>query len=344
MFLAVFAVMSAVLAVPASAHHSFNTFFDISRTVKIEGVIKSFRLVSPHSDMTVEVKDASGKVATWRITARTGAVNAKREGWKVEEFIGKRVKIEGQPDPPEGGTAMAAGVVTFPDGQRWCVSAAVRAGPRSSSARGERHDAVTKRAALTGAVLRAGHGDWNGRISARRPTKSSTRSTRSSGTGMAGFGMPDGQDRGNCGGRTGRLRRKAPELHDAGRPASPECAGRSVAEVRGSPSVADRWPSAPQIPLSGRARRRQRDYRLPWSSRDPHLLEPLVPVPHGVDEWHGPKPLPGQFFQHGFSAGRFDGNDLVIETDHFTFDPDGHRRSPSHGLVSAEEGHGALPP
>ncbi len=113
--LAVFAVMSAVLAVPAFAHHSFNTFFDISRTVKIEGVIKTFRLVSPHSDMTLEAKDATGKPVTWHITARTGAVNAKREGWKVEEFIGKRVTVEGNPTRRVGGTAMAAGVVTFLD-------------------------------------------------------------------------------------------------------------------------------------------------------------------------------------------------------------------------------------
>jgi len=112
--LAAFAVMSAVLVVPVGAHHSFNTFFDISRTVQIEGVVKTFRLVSPHSEMTVDVMDA-GKVATWRITARTGATNAKREGWKVEEFIGKRVRVEGNPTRREGGTAMAAGVVTFLD-------------------------------------------------------------------------------------------------------------------------------------------------------------------------------------------------------------------------------------
>lgn len=116
--LAAFAVMSAVLAVPAGAHHSFNTFFDMSRTVAIEGVVTSFRLVSPHSEMLVDVPDPSGKPVTWRITARTGAVNAKREGWKVEEFIGKKVKVEGNPTRREGGTAMAAGVVTFLDGGR----------------------------------------------------------------------------------------------------------------------------------------------------------------------------------------------------------------------------------
>jgi hypothetical protein len=113
---AVMPAVLAVLAVPAAAHHSFNTFFDMSKTVAIEGVVTSFRLVSPHSEMLVDVADATGKPVTWRITARTGAVNAKREGWRAEDFIGKKVKVEGNPTRREGGTAMAAGVVTFLDG------------------------------------------------------------------------------------------------------------------------------------------------------------------------------------------------------------------------------------
>jgi len=83
----------ALLAVPAAAHHSFNTFFDMTRTIQIEGVITAFRVVSPHSEMMVDVSDASGKVVTWRITARTGAGNARREGWKAEDFVGKKVGV-----------------------------------------------------------------------------------------------------------------------------------------------------------------------------------------------------------------------------------------------------------
>jgi len=114
--MAALVIVSAMLAVPISAHHSFNTFFDLSKTVKIEGVVTSFKLVSPHSEMLVDVADAGGKPVSWRITARTGAVNAKREGWRPEDFIGKRVTVEGNPTRKEGGTAMAAGVVTFLDG------------------------------------------------------------------------------------------------------------------------------------------------------------------------------------------------------------------------------------
>ena len=38
---------------------------------------------------------------------------------------------------------------------------------------------------------------------------------------------------------------------------------------------------------------------------------------------HAPRPKPGELFQHGHSVAHFDGNDLVIETANFTFDPDG---------------------
>lgn len=119
--LSVLAAGCVAAAGPAWAHQSFNTFYDMSRTVEIQGVIKSFRLVSPHSEMIVEVPDAGGKTVEWRITARTGAVNARREGWKVEDFVGRKVKVAGNPTRRDGGTAMAAGVVTFDDGKVVCL-------------------------------------------------------------------------------------------------------------------------------------------------------------------------------------------------------------------------------
>jgi len=120
--LAALAAMSAVMALPAMAHHSFNIFFDMSRTIEIEGVVTSFRLVNPHAEMLVDVPDAGGNPVTWRITARTGPAAAIREGWTPEDFIGKQVTVEGNPTRREGGTAMSAGVVTFAeDGRVICL-------------------------------------------------------------------------------------------------------------------------------------------------------------------------------------------------------------------------------
>jgi hypothetical protein len=115
---ATFAVTLAVVAVPAAAHHSFNTFFDMSRTIEIEGVVTSFRLVNPHAEMLVDVPDDAGNPVTWRITARTGLAEARAEGWIPEDFIGQQVTVEGNPTRREGGTAMSAGVVTFADDGR----------------------------------------------------------------------------------------------------------------------------------------------------------------------------------------------------------------------------------
>ena len=122
LFIAVVSVVAVLtLGVLAEAHHSFNTFFTMEETVEIEGMVKSFKLVSPHSEMMVEVREPDGTVVLWRITARTGAVNARRAGWRPEDFIGHTVKVEGNPARREGATAMAAGVVTFPDGKIVCL-------------------------------------------------------------------------------------------------------------------------------------------------------------------------------------------------------------------------------
>ena len=37
----------------------------------------------------------------------------------------------------------------------------------------------------------------------------------------------------------------------------------------------------------------------------------------------GPTPRSGELFQQGYSVGHFEGNELVIESTNFTFDPDG---------------------
>jgi len=129
---------------------------------------------------------------------------------------------------------------------------------------------------------------------------------------------PDGQDRGNCGGRTGDYGEK---LLNCSLPAD-------------------------QLPLNARAEA--------WLKYMDHLQSPTtadcvdvgypavlgdgafisaypgrVVMVHGPltrTIWMngaGPTPRPGELFQHGHSVGRFDGNDLIVETSRFGFDPDG---------------------
>jgi hypothetical protein len=114
---AVLAGLFLLLTVPVLAHHSFNSFWYMDKTVEITGVVKSVKLVNPHANMVVEVTEPSGQKALWSITSR-GSVSALRQGgWKEDTVtIGMTVKIEGNPSRKEGAKGLAAGKITKPDG------------------------------------------------------------------------------------------------------------------------------------------------------------------------------------------------------------------------------------
>ncbi len=51
---ALLATLVAALAVPASAHHSVTTHFDMTRSIEIRGVVVDFKLRSPHASLVVD--------------------------------------------------------------------------------------------------------------------------------------------------------------------------------------------------------------------------------------------------------------------------------------------------
>jgi DNA/RNA endonuclease YhcR with UshA esterase domain len=50
---------------PVSAHHSIQAQFDINKTLTISGTVARIEFINPHSYLTVNVKDADGKVTKW---------------------------------------------------------------------------------------------------------------------------------------------------------------------------------------------------------------------------------------------------------------------------------------
>lgn len=59
------------VAWPALAHHSHGNYVDTF--TDIEGIVKEVHLVSPHSWIYLEVKDASGKPQLWALEATSRA-------------------------------------------------------------------------------------------------------------------------------------------------------------------------------------------------------------------------------------------------------------------------------
>ena len=93
---AVFAATVCGLALvgPLSAHHSIQSQFDIHKTVNISGTVAKMEWINPHSYLTVNVKDADGKVQKWAFELggpeslrRAGLSRADRGGMKPGDQV-----------------------------------------------------------------------------------------------------------------------------------------------------------------------------------------------------------------------------------------------------------------
>jgi Family of unknown function (DUF6152) len=108
------AIVVAVSAIPAFAHHSF-AIFDTEKKVTLEGTIKEFRWTNPHSRILMTVSNAQGQSKQWAIELG-GPSALAREGWLPKTLTpGLKIQALIHPlrDGTPGGQLMA---VTFPDG------------------------------------------------------------------------------------------------------------------------------------------------------------------------------------------------------------------------------------
>jgi|ERR1043166_8490357 hypothetical protein len=63
-----------IAGVSLQAHHSLAGAYALGKEAKITGTFTAFRLVNPHSNLKLEVKEPDGKVREWSITG--GSVTA----------------------------------------------------------------------------------------------------------------------------------------------------------------------------------------------------------------------------------------------------------------------------
>jgi hypothetical protein len=91
-----FAIVLAVAARPAMAHHS-GAMFDNQKEVTFTGVVKEFQYTNPHSWLLVDVKGQDGKVTTWGFEAE-GPSSLMRAGIRLKDFTpGTVITITGHP-------------------------------------------------------------------------------------------------------------------------------------------------------------------------------------------------------------------------------------------------------
>jgi hypothetical protein len=97
------ALTATIAPAPAAlAHHSFSAVFDGSKTIEVEGVVREFRLVNPHAELTLEVTNtAGGKVL--RTVEFDGRLNLTNGGWTPDTIkAGEHVTVHGNPAHHDG--------------------------------------------------------------------------------------------------------------------------------------------------------------------------------------------------------------------------------------------------
>jgi hypothetical protein len=117
------AVSVLLLALPASAHHSFAAEYDSNKQVTIKGVVQKVAWVNPHAYVYIDVTDENGKVTTWAFESLSPNALA-RQGWSRTSLkVGEMVTVTGylakDGKPLSDGSVHAnSRLITTADGRR----------------------------------------------------------------------------------------------------------------------------------------------------------------------------------------------------------------------------------
>jgi len=114
--LSVAAVLLLSIAGSAFAHHGFQSWFDMSRSVTVKGTVTAFDWTNPHAYIYLDVKDEKGAVVKW--SAELGAVAMlSRAGWKKDTVKpGDEITMTGNPGK-DGKPIMHLDKVVLANGQ-----------------------------------------------------------------------------------------------------------------------------------------------------------------------------------------------------------------------------------
>src|SRR5262245_61094282 len=108
-----------LLGVTADGHHSVGSFYDISKTISITGVLKVMKVINPHSRIELEVTQPDGQKVMW-IATTTSGTRLTLMGFTNDTIkVGSTVTLEGNPTRKEGVYSIVVNTAITPDGKKY---------------------------------------------------------------------------------------------------------------------------------------------------------------------------------------------------------------------------------
>jgi hypothetical protein len=115
------AIVTVSFVVPLFAHHSIASEYDPTKATTIAGVMSKVEWINPHAWIYMNVKDANGAVAIWRI--ETASVGALTKAGLDKSMIDLTKTYSMEIWPAQDGSRHASGrTLTFDDGRTFDVS------------------------------------------------------------------------------------------------------------------------------------------------------------------------------------------------------------------------------
>jgi hypothetical protein len=113
--LVVLAAATLPVSIPAFAHHGAASY-DSKKLTTLKGTVTEFRYINPHSELFLNVVDASGKSQKW-IAELVSVASLSRYGWTKNTLKpGDQISITGNA-AKNGSYTMRLSKLTLPNGK-----------------------------------------------------------------------------------------------------------------------------------------------------------------------------------------------------------------------------------
>jgi hypothetical protein len=113
--LAALAAATFLVSAPVFAHHGAASY-DSKKLTTLKGTVTEFRYINPHSELFLDVVDASGKTQKW-IAELVSVASLSRYGWTKNTIkLGDRISITGN-CAKNGSYTMRLSKLTLPNGK-----------------------------------------------------------------------------------------------------------------------------------------------------------------------------------------------------------------------------------